>query len=67
MLEAAYVRSIGDTEAEDIRFLPKDAVRGSVGLKAEKGMWTGELAYAGATGSNDYRSNSLHVKIGLRF
>lgn len=66
-LEAAYVRSIGDTEAEDIRFLPKDAVRGSVGLKAEKGMWTGELAYAGATGSNDYRSNSLHVKIGLRF
>ena len=67
MLEAAYVHSIGDTEAEDIRFLPKDAVRGSVGLKAEKGMWTGELAYAGATGSNDYRSNSLHVKIGLRF
>lgn len=66
-LEAAYVRSIGDTETEDIRFLPKDAVRGSVGLKAEKGMWTGELAYAGATGSNDYRSNSLHVKIGLRF
>lgn len=67
VLEAAYVRSIGDTEAEDIRFLPKDAVRGSVGLKAEKGMWSGELAYAGATGSNDYRSNSLHVKIGLRF
>ena len=70
-IEAAYVRSMGDTDAEttdtDLRFLPKDALRGSIGLKAEKGMWSGELSYVGATGSNDYRSNSLNVKLGLRF
>lgn len=66
-LEAAYVRSMGDTEAEDVRFLPKDTLRGSIGLKAGKGMWTGELSYVGATGSNGYRSNSFNVKLGLLF
>ena len=70
-IEAAYVRSMGDTDAEttdaDLRFLPKDALRGSIGLKAEKGMWSGELSYVGATGSNNYRSNSLNVKVGLQF
>ena len=70
-IEAAYVRSMGDTSDEtadaDLRFLPKDALRGSIGLKAEKDMWSAELSYVGATGSNDYRSNSLNVKIGLNF
>ena len=66
-LEAAYVRSMGDTEAEDVRFLPKDTLRGSIGLKAGKGLWTGELSYVGATGSNGYRSNTLNVKLGLMF
>lgn len=66
-IEAAYVRSMGDTDAEDLRFLPRDSLHGSIGVKAEKGMWTGELAYVGATGANDYRSNSLNVKLGLRF
>ena len=70
-IEAAYVRSMGDTDAEasdaDLRFLPKDALRGSIGLKAEKGMWSSELSYVGATGLNDYRSNSFNVKVELRF
>ena len=66
-LEAAYVRSMGDTESEDVRFLPKDALRGSIGLKAGKGLWTGELSYVGATGSNGYRSNSFNVNVRWRF
>lgn len=35
-VEAAYVRSMRDTEAEDLRFLPRDALRGSIGERRRK-------------------------------
>ena len=66
-LEAAYVRSMGDTDAEDVRFLPENAFEGSLSLKAEKGAWTGELSYRGAVGSNDYEDRAFEVRIGVKF
>ena len=67
LLEAAYVRSFGDTDDGDARFLAKNVLRGSIGLKAEKGLWTGELSFDGETGSNDWRSNSLNLMLGFVF
>lgn len=67
LLEAAYVRSFGDTDDGDARFLAKNVLRGSIGLKAEKGLWTGELSFDGETGSDDWRSNSLNLKLGIAF
>ena len=66
-LEASYVRSMGDTEAEDVRFLPKNAFTGALLLKAEKGAWTGELSLRGAAGSNDYEDRGLMAKVGYTF
>lgn len=66
-LEASYVRSLGDTEAEEVRFLPENAFTGALSLKAEKGVWTGELSVRGAAGSNDYEDRSFMVKAGLKF
>ena len=66
-LEAAYVRSMGDTDAEDVRFLPVNAFEGSLSVKAEKGAWTGELSYRGAVGSNDYEDRAFEVRIGMKF
>ena len=66
-LEASYARSTGDTEAEDVRFLPENAFEGSLSVKAEKGAWTGELSYRGAVGSNDYENRAFEVRIGMKF
>ena len=66
-LEAAYVRSMGDTDSEDVRFLPENAFEGSLSVKAEKGAWTGELSYRGAVGSNDYEDRAFEVRIGMKF
>ena len=66
-LEASYVRSMGDTEAQDIRFLPENAFAGALSLKGEKGAWTGELTFRGAAGSNDYEDRSFMVKVGMTF
>ena len=66
-LEAAYVRSMGDTETDDVRFLPKDAVEGTLSVKATKGAWTGELSYRGATGGRDYEGRAFMAKIGVAF
>ena len=66
-LEAAYVRSMGDTEAEDVRILAKDSLEGSLSLKATKGAWTGELSYRGATGGRDYEDRAFMAKIGMTF
>ena len=66
-LEASYVRSMGDTKAEDIRFLSEDAFTGALSLRAEKGAWTGELTFRGAAGSNDYEDRSFMVKVGMTF
>ena len=66
-LEASYVRSMGDTEAEDVRFLPKNAFTGALSVKAERGAWTGELSFRGAAGSNDYEDRSFTAKIGMTF
>ena len=65
--EAAYVRSMGDTEAEDLRILPKDALEGVLSLKATKGAWTGELSYRGATGGRDYEGRAFMAKVGCTF
>ena len=65
--EAAYVRSMGDTEAEDVRILAKDSLEGSLSLKATKGAWTGELSYRGATGGRDYEDRAFMAKIGMTF
>lgn len=66
-LEASYVRSMGDTKAEDIRFLSEDAFTGALSLRAEKGAWTGELTFRGAAGSNDYEDRSFTAKVGMTF
>ena len=66
-LEASYVRSMGDTDAEDVRFLPENAFEGSLSVKAEKGAWSGELSYRGAVGSNDYEDRAFEVRIGMKF
>ena len=66
-LEVSYVRSMGDTESEDVRFLPKDAFTGALSLKAEKGAWSGELSMRGAAGSNDYEDRGLMAKVGYTF
>ena len=66
-LEASYIRSMGDTEAKDVRFLPENAFAGALSLKAEKGAWTGELSLRGAAGSNDYEDRVFMGKIGLKF
>lgn len=66
-LEAAYVRSMGDTEADDVRFLPKNAFTGALSLKAEKGAWSGELSFRGAAGSNDYEDRAFMAKVGVKF
>ena len=66
-LEASYVRSMGDTESEDVRFLPKNAFTGSLSLKAKKGVWTGELSFRGAAGNNDYEDRAFTAKIGMMF
>ena len=58
---------MGYTEAEDVRFLPKNAFTGALSLKAEKGAWTGELSLRGAAGSNDYEDRSFMAKIGMTF
>lgn len=65
--EAAYVRSMGDTEAEDVRILAKDSLEGTLSLKATKGEWTGELSYRGATGGRDYDGRAFMAKIGMTF
>lgn len=66
-LEAAYVRSMGDTEAEDVRILPKDSLEGTLSLKATKGAWTGELSYRGTTGGRDYDGRAFMAKVGCTF
>ena len=66
-LEASYVRSMGDTDAEDVRFLPKNAFTGALSLKAERGAWTGALSFRGAAGSNDYEDRSFMAKVGYTF
>ena len=66
-LEASYVRSMGDTDAEDVRFLPKNAFEGSLSVKAEKGAWTGEFSYRGAVGNDDYEDRAFEVRIGMKF
>ena len=66
-LEASYVRSMGDTETEDIRFLPENTFTGALSLKAAKDAWTGELSFRGATGSSDYEDRSLTAKVGIKF
>ena len=65
--EASYVRSMGDTDAKDVRFLPENAFTGSLSLKAEKGAWSGELSLRGAAGSNDYEDRAFMAKIGMKF
>ena len=65
--EAAYVRSMGDTEAEDVRILAKDTLEGTLSLKATKGAWTGELSYRRATGGRDYEDRAFMAKIGMTF
>lgn len=65
--EVAYVRNMGDTEADDVRFLPKDALKGALSVKATKGVWTGELSYRGATGGRDYEGRAFMAKIGVSF
>lgn len=67
MLEASYVRSVGDTLADDVRVLPENAFTGALSLKAEKDAWTGELSFRGAVGSRDYADRSFTAKIGLAF
>ena len=66
-LEASYVRSMGDTDAKDVRFLPENAFTGTLSLKAEKGAWSGELSFRGAAGSNDYEDRVFTAKIGMKF
>lgn len=66
-LEASYVRSFGDTKAEDIRVLPENAFTGALSLKAEKGAWSGELSVRGAAGCNDYEDRAITAKVGLKF
>ena len=66
-LEASYVRSMGDTDAKDVRFLPENAFTGTLSLKAEKGAWSGELSLRGAAGSNDYEDRAFMAKIGMKF
>lgn len=66
-LEASYVRSMGDTEAKDVRFLPENAFAGALSLKAEKGAWTGELSFRGAAGSDDYEDRAFMAKVGVKF
>ena len=65
--EASYVRSMGDTDAKDVRFLPENAFTGALSLKAEKGAWSGELSFRGAAGSNDYEDRAFMAKIGMKF
>lgn len=66
-IEAAYVRSMGDTESEDVRFLSKDAVEGALSVKATKGAWSGELSYRGAAGGRDYDARAFMAKLGFQF
>ena len=66
-LEASYVRSMGDTDAKDVRFLPENAFTGALSLKAEKGAWSGELSFRGSAGSNDYEDRAFTAKIGMKF
>lgn len=66
-LEASYVRSFGDTKAEDIRVLPENAFTGALSLKVEKGAWSGELSVRGAAGCNDYEDRAITAKVGLKF
>ena len=66
-MEASYARSLGDTEAKDVRFLPKDAFTGALSVRFEKDSWSGELAVRGASGSNDYEDRAFTAKVGLKF
>ena len=66
-LEASYVRSMGDTETDDLRVLPKNALEGILSLKVTTGAWSGELSYRGAAGSNDYEDRSFSAKVGMTF
>ena len=65
--EASYVRSTGDTEGQEIRFLPKDAFTGMLSLTAAKGVWSGEVVFSGTTGSNKFEARSVMTRIGLKF
>ena len=65
--EASYVRSAGDTKADDVRILPENAFMGALSLKAGKGAWTGELSFRGAAGNNDYEDRSFMVNIDFNF
>lgn len=66
-LEAAYVRHMGDTEAGDLRILPKDSLEGTLSLKASKGTWTGEISCRGATGNRSYDNRAFEVTLGMTF
>ena len=66
-LEASYVRSMGDTETDDLRVLPKNALEGILSLKVTTGAWSGELSYRGAAGSNDYEDRAFTAKVSMTF
>ena len=66
-LEASYVRSMGDTDAKDLRILPENTFTGALSLKARKGARSDELSIRGAAGSDDYKDRSVSAKIGLTF
>ena len=66
-LEASYVRSMGDTDAEDVRFLPENAFEGSLSVRLEKDAWKGEISYRGAVGNDDYEDRAFEVKVGIAF
>ena len=66
-LEASYVRSLGDTESEDVRILPENAFTSALLLRVEKSAWSGELSVHGAVGGNVYENHSFMAKVGMKF